>query len=323
MKAITHDRFGSADVLQVTETDRPQVGDAEVLVRVRAASIHPGDLVMMQGRPYVMRAMGFGLRRPRKQIPGFDVAGHVEAVGRRVTEFRPGDEVVGFCRGGLAEYVSADEQMLAPKPSGLTFEQAAAVPTSAITALQAVRDAGNVQPGHHVLINGASGGVGTFAVQVAKTLGAEVTGVCSTVNVELVRSIGADHVIDYTRDDFTRSTQRYHLVLDNVANRSLAECRAVLVPGGILIPNNGTSGGPWFGPLGRIVAAVVSSPFAPGHVRLFVAKESSAGLRSLTELIHAGQVTPVIDRTFPLDQAAQAMEYLAGGHARGKIVISI
>jgi NADPH:quinone reductase-like Zn-dependent oxidoreductase len=322
VKAIVQDRYGSADVLELREIDKPVMKDGEVLVRVHAAAIHAGDLLVMGGRPYLMRLMGFGLRRPRKRIPGFDVAGRVEAVGRSVTRFRPGDEVFGECSGALAEYVSTSERKLAVKPAGLTFEQAAAVTTSGVTALRGLRDAAKVQPGQHVLINGASGGVGTFAVQIAKTLGAEVTGVCGTGNVDLVRSIGADHVIDYTRQDFTRGAERYDVILDNVANHSLSACRRVLTPRGTLLPNNGTSGGRWTGTLGRILAAVALSPFLRQRLRPFVIFVGKDDLTALVELIEAGKVTPVIGRTYPLDEAPEAIRYLEQGHARGKVVIT-
>jgi NADPH:quinone reductase-like Zn-dependent oxidoreductase len=271
-----------------------------VLVRVRAAAVHPGDLFFTEGVPYVFR-IGYGLRGPRRKIPGFDVAGVAEAVGTKVKEkeLRPGDEVFG--NGTCAEHAAASEDALAPKPSGLTFEQAAAVPTTAVAALRGIRDAGSLQPGQRVLINGASGGVGTYAVQIAKALGAEVTGVCSTRNVDLVRSIGADHVIDYTQEDFTQGGPRYDLILDNVANHSLSDLRRTLTPEGILLPSSGSGGGRWFGPLGRIALASVLSPFIRKQGRPFVAVVKKVDLVHLTELIEAGKLTPVIDRTYPLN----------------------
>jgi len=322
MKAITYHRYGSPAVLQLQEIDRPVVDGSNVLVRVRAASIHPGDWLVMTGRPYILRLI-FGLPRPRKSIPGFDVAGQVEAVGAKVTELQPGDEVFGECDGSCAEYVSVREGSLALKPSNLTFEQAAAVPISGVAALRAVRDQAKVQPGQEVLINGASGGVGTFAVQIAKWLGADVTGVCSRRNVDLVRSIGADHVIDYAQEDFTQGEKRYDFILDNVGNHSLAALRRVLTPSGTLIPNNGTSGGRWIGPIGRTVKALVLSLFIRRQGRPFVAIPRNKDLVVLKELIEAGEVTPVIGRTYPLSETAEAMAHLGEGHARGKIVITV
>jgi NADPH:quinone reductase-like Zn-dependent oxidoreductase len=291
-----------------------------VLVRVRAAAVHPGDLFFTEGVPYVFR-IGYGLRGPRRKIPGFDVAGVAEAVGTKVKELRPGDEVFG--NGTCAEHTAASEDALAPKPSGLTFEQAAAVPTTAVAALRGIRDAGSLQPGQRVLINGASGGVGTYAVQIAKALGAEVTGVCSTRNVDLVRSIGADHVIDYTQEDFTQGGPRYDLILDNVANHSLSDLRRTLTPEGILLPSSGSGGGRWFGPLGRIALASVLSPFIRKQGRPFVAVVKKVDLVHLTELIEAGKLTPVIDRTYPLNNTPEAMSYVREGHARGKVVVTV
>jgi NADPH:quinone reductase-like Zn-dependent oxidoreductase len=303
MKAIVQDRYGSPDVLELREIDTPVPKHHEVLVRVRAAAVHPGDWLLMRGRPYLMR-LGTGLRGPRKRIPGFDVAGHVEAVGKGVTELQPGDEVFGEGKGSLAEYACAREDRLAAKPANLTFEQAAAAPVSALTALHALRDHGRVQPGQKVLINGASGGIGTFAVQIAKDL-------------------GADHVIDYTRDDFTRSGLQYDLILDNVANHSLSDCRRALTAKGMLIPNNGTSGGRWVGPLGRMGKAALLSPFVSQKLRSFLSTASTEDLLVLGGLIEAGKVTPVIDRTYPLSEAAEALGHVGAGHARGKVVISV
>lgn len=322
MKAIVQDTYGSPDVLRLRDVEAPRIKDDEMLVRVRAAAVHPGDLFFMEGVPYVFR-IGFGLRGPRRKIPGFDVAGVVETVGARVKDLRPGDEVFGNGKGTCAEYTAASEDALAPKPSGLTFEQAAAVPTSAVAALRGIRDAGNVQPGQEVLINGASGGVGTYAVQIAKALGAHVTGVCSTRNLDLVRSIGADHVIDYTEEDFTRGGPRYDLILDNVANHSLSDLRHALTPEGIVLPNSGSGGGRWFGPLGRVALASVLSPFVRKQGRPFVATVKSKDLVDLTELIEAGKLTPVIDGTYPLSETPEAMRYVAQGHARGKVVITV
>ena len=322
MKAIVQGKYGSPDALELRDIDEPAIKGDEVLVRVRAAAVHPGDLFFMEGVPYVFR-IGYGLRGPRRRIPGFDVAGVAEAVGAKVKDLRPGDEVFGNGNGTCAEYAAASEDALAPKPVGLTFEQAAAVPTSAVAALRGIRDAGNVQPGQTVLINGASGGVGTYAVQIAKALGADVTGVCSTRNVDLVRSIGADHVIDYTQEDFTQGGPRYDLILDNVANHSLSDLRRALTPKGILLPNSGSGGGRWFGPLGRIALASVLSPFIRKQGRPFLAVVKKVDLVDLTELIEAGKLTPIIDRTYPLNRTPEAMSYVRKRHARGKVVITV
>ena len=322
MKAIVQERYGSPDVLELREIDEPAVGDPDVLVRVRAAGLHAGDPFLLTGVPYVVR-LAFGLRKPRHGVPGRDVAGVVEAVGKEVTQFRPGDEVFGWCTTGvLAEYACAKESNFARKPANITFEQSAAVTVSATTALQALRDKGEVQSGHKVLIVGASGGVGTFAVQIAKSLGAEVTGVCSTRNVELVRSIGADHVIDYTKEDFTQSEQRYDVILDNAETHSLSECRRVLAPKGTYIPNRG-SGGRWIGPLGRIAKARVISLFVRQKLHPFLSKENNEDLVQLKELLESGKVTPVIDRTYALSESAEALAYVGEGHARGKVVIAV
>lgn len=322
MEAIVQDRYGSPDVLELRDIDEPEVKDDEVLVRVHAAAVHPGDQLFVRGLPYIIR-IGSGLLKPRKRVPGFDVAGRVEAVGKNATEFQPGDEVFGKCNGSCVEYVSVSEDSLALKPANLTFEQAAALTTSGVAALHALRDTGKVQPGQQVLINGASGGVGTFAVQIAKSLGAEVTGVCSTRNVDLVRSIGADHVIDYTQEDFTRSGQRYDFILDNVANHSLSDCRRALTARGTLVPNNGTSGGRWIGTVGRSFKALALSPFVRQRLRPFVSLPKKEDLVVLKEFIEAGKITPVIDRTYPLSEVPEAMRYLEKGHAQGKIVITV
>lgn len=323
MKAIVQDRYGPpGEVLALRETEAPAARDDEVLVRVHAAAIHPGDWMVVTGRPYLVRPM-FGLPAPRKKTPGFDVAGVVEAVGADVTELRPGDAVFGQCGGSCAEQVSVSPHRLAAKPSNLSFREAAACPLSGDTALRALRDAGRVRPGQKVLINGASGGVGTFAVQIAKSMGAEVTGVCSTRNVELVRSLGADHVVDYTREDFTRSEGRYDFILDNVGNRSMAACRRVVAPGGRFVPNNGTSGGRWVGTLGRTLAALALSAVLPRQGRPFVAMGAGADLLVLKGLLESGTVAPVIDRTYPLAEVPEAFRYLERGHARGKVVIAL
>ncbi len=333
MKAITFDRYGSPDVLQLQEIDKPVVKDGDVLVRVRAASANPYDWHMMTGRPYFMR-MQSGLLKPKINGLGADLAGQVEAVGKNVTRFRPGDEVFGEVDvevpgkpaleiGSFAEYVCVSEDSVEQKPANLTFEEAAAVPMAGFTALQGLRDIGQLQPGQKVLINGASGGVGTFAVQIAKSFGAEVTGVCSTRNVDMVRSIGADQVIDYTREDFTRSGQRYDLMLDNVGNRSLSECRRVLNPKGVYLLSFGRPDRRWLGPLVQLLGAVLLSPFVSQKLVTWVAKLSKEDLLVLKELIEAGKVTPVIDRTYPLNETPEAIRYLEEGHARGKVVITV
>jgi NADPH:quinone reductase-like Zn-dependent oxidoreductase len=323
MKAIAQDRYGPVDVLEVREVDRPASADDQVLVRVRAAGLHPGDWHMMTGTPYAMRLVT-GLRGPRMKIRGFDVAGHVEAVGRNVTRFQPGDEVFGWGTGTFAEYAAIPEKNLAPKPERLTFEQAAAVPTSAITALQAVRNRGQVGPGQRVLVIGAGGGIGSFAVQIAKADGAEVTGVCSTGKVELVRSIGADHVIDYTKEDFAAQGPRYDVILDIAGNRSLSHLRRALAPKGTLVFVGGEGGGPLVGDvMARGMKARVMSPFIGQRLRPLLALNRQRDLVTLAGLIEAGKVTPVIDRTYPLDKTPDAVRYLQGWHAKGKIVITV
>ncbi len=321
MKAIVHHRYGSPDVLEFRDVDNPAVGDDGVLVRVRAASVNPYDWHMMRGLPYVAR-LDAGLRAPKRQVPGIDLAGRVEAVGPNVTQFRPGDEVFGQSAGTFAEYVCARESGLAPKPTDLTFEQAAAIPCAAFTALQGLRDRGRIKPGQKVLINGAAGGVGTFAVQIAKSFGADVTGVCSTTNVEMVRSIGAEQVIDYTQEDFARSGVRYDLILDAVGNRSLSDYRRVLVPTGVLAIA-GAADGRWIAPLALPIKAVVLSRFASQDLVPFLAARRKDDLVLLTELIEARKVTPVIDRSYPLSEAAEAVRYLEKRHARGKVVITV
>lgn len=322
MQAIVNRKYGSPDDLRLEEIDKPTLGDDGVLVRVRAASLNPYDWHFMRGLPYVARPM-LGLRGPKKCIPGADVAGQVEAVGKNVTQCRPGDEVVGAGReGSLAEYVCGGENDFAPKPADLTFEQAAAIPMAGCTALQALRDSGRLQPGQTVLVNGAAGGVGTFAVQIAKALGGEVTGVCSTPNVDLVRSIGADQVVDYTREDFATSGRRYDVILDLVANRSLSDLRRALTPEGTLVLSGG-GGSRLLGPVGLILRARVRSRFVSQRLFSFLAQLGRDDLVVLTELIEAGKVRPVIDRTYPLGEAPEAIRYLETGHARGKIVITV
>lgn len=321
MKAIVHDTYGSPDVLKLKDVERPAVGPETVLIRVHAAAVNPADWHLTTGVPYFFRAVS-GLRTPRITIRGRDVAGTVEAVGENV-KLRPGDEVYGEVdAGSFAEYVCSSEDVVNPKPDNLTFEQAAAVPLAANTALQGLRDTGKVQPGQKVLINGASGGVGTFAVQIARSMGAEVTGVCSTRNVDMVRSIGADHVIDYTRQDFTRSGDYYDLIFDLVGNHPLPDCRRALTSDGMLILSAG-KGGRWFGPVGRIVKALAVSAFVGQKLVPLAAKRSQERLAALTDLIEAGKVTPVIDRTYPLSEVPEAIRYVGEGHAQGKTVITV
>ena len=319
MQAIVQDNYGSPEGLELRDIDKPDIGDHDVLVRVHAASIHVGDLILMAGTPYLMR-MATGLRKPKNQIPGTDVAGTVEAVGKDVQGLRPGDEVLGWCAGAFAEYARAPEHQLVKKPANLTFEQAAAVGVSATTALQLLRDDGHVQPGQKVLINGASGGVGTFAVQIAKAFGAEVTGVCSTTNVEMVRSIGADHVIDYTNEDFTKGGRRYDLILDNVGNHSMSTTRRALSPNGTLLSNGGGHSG---GKLGRVIKAAVVSMFVRQQGRPSVKSQNPADLQVLKELVEAGKVTPVIDGTYSLSKTPGALGHVGAGHARGTVVIAV
>ena len=323
MKAIVQDVYGTADVLELRDVVTPEVGDDEVLVRVHAAGVDRGVWHLMTGLPYLVRIAGVGLRRPKTKVRGSDVAGTVEAVGTRVTRFRPGDEVMGTCDGSFAEYAAAPEVKLAPKPAGLTFEQAAAVPVSGSTALQAVRDQGRIHDGDRVLILGASGGVGTFAVQLAKAFGGEVTGVCSTAKVDLVRSLGADHVVDYTRDDPTDRRRCYDLILDIGGNRPVPRLRRALTDRGTLVIVGGEGGGRWFGGLQRPARALVTSPFVRQRLRTFVAREHYEQLLVLTELVNAGRLTPVVDRTYPLSEAPEAIRYLESGHARGKVVVSV
>ena len=322
MKAMAQDRYGSAEVLELRDIDTPAIGDHEVLVRVRAAGVNPADWAIMSGLPYVARP-AYGLRKPKNSVRGTDVAGQVEAVGSAVTRFRPGDEVFGWCIGSFADYAAAAEDALALKPANVTFEQAASVPMAGLVALQAVRDRGNVQAGQKVLINGASGGIGTFAVQIAKSLGADVTGVCSPRNEELVRSIGADHVIDYTREDFTRSEQQYDFILDNVANHSLSDLRRALTPTGTLVPNGGAFDNHWFAGGGRVISAYVLTRFVSHKLRPFLVSFNLDDLTALNELIKAGKLTPVIDRTYPLSETPQAIDHVGQGHAQGKVAISV
>lgn len=323
METIVYHEYGSPDVLELEEIDKPTVEDTEVLVRVRAASVNPYDWHYMTGLPYLSR-LQFGLRHPRREVLGADFAGQVEVVGGEVTGIRSGDEVFGQVRaGGWAEYVSAPGEWVALKPADLTFEQAAAVPMAGLTALQGLRDAGRIESGQKVLINGASGGVGTFAVQLARHFGADVTGVCSTRNLELVGSLGANEVIDYTTSDFVAGEVRYDLIFDLVGNRSPLECRKALTRKGRYIASFGQPEKRVLGPLGQLTGMFILSPFVSQKLTTFVQKPSADGLRFLAELIEAGELTPVIDRSYPFDRTAEAMDYLEEGHARGKVVITL
>jgi len=319
MKAVIQDTYGSPEVMELRDIDKPEIGDNEVLIGVRAAGVNPADWAIMSGFPYVARPV-YGLRKPKHATRGTDVAGTVEAVGSGVTRFRPGDEVFGSADGSYADYASASEDTLAKKPANLTFEQAATVPMAGLVALQALR---NVKAGQKVLINGASGGIGTFAVQIAKSLGAHVTGVCSTGNVDMVRSIGADQVIDYTKEDFTQGAQRYDLILDNVSNHSLSELRGALTPTGTLVPNGGRFDKRWLASGGRVISAHVIFRFVSQSLRTFVISTKHEDLVVLKDLIEAGKVTPVIDRTYPLSETAQALGHVGRGHARGKTAITV
>jgi NADPH:quinone reductase-like Zn-dependent oxidoreductase len=320
MKAIRYYQYGSPDVLQLVEAEMPAITDDRVLVRVRAASPNPYDWHFMRGKPWLMR-LQTGLLKPKDNRLGVDFAGVVETVGKNITQFRPGDEVFGGVGGAFAEYASVSEQSLAPKPTNLTFEQAASVPMVGYTALQALRDNGQLQPGQKVLINGASGGVGTFAVQIAKSFGAEVTGVCSSANVDMVRSIGADHVIDYNREDFTRSGLHYDLMLDIVGNRALSECRGVLSPGGryVVIGGDGDRGGV----LIRLLKVVVYSRFVSHEMTAMMAKPRQQDLLFLKNLVESEKLTPVIDRHYSLSEIPEAVRYLETKRARGKIAITV
>jgi NADPH:quinone reductase-like Zn-dependent oxidoreductase len=325
MKAIVQDRYGTSEVLELRNIDKPVIGDNEVLIRVRAAAVNPGDWAIMGGLPYIARPV-YGMGKPKNRVRGTDVAGEVEAVGASVTRFRPGDEVFGSSKqlgGAFAEYAAVSQDALAPKPANLTFEQAAAVPMAGYVALQALRDHGKVQAGQKVLVNGASGGIGTFAVQIAKSLGAEVTGVTSTRNVDLVRSIGADHVIDYTKEDFTRTGQHYDFILDNVANHSLSDLRRALAPRGMLVPNGGGFDHRWVASGGRLISAKLSFAFVSQRLATFIVSPNQENLVVLTGLIETGKVTPVIDRAYPLSEAGQALDHVGGGHARGKVVVTV
>jgi len=322
MKAIVQDTYGSPDVLELSDIDKPVVEHDDVLVRVHAAGVDRGVWHLMTGLPYLVR-LGFGLRKPKSRVRGLDVAGRVEEVGKDVNRFQPGDEVFGTCDGSFAEYALAKEDDLVSKPAKLSFEQAAALPTSATTALRGLRDAGRVEPGQKVVILGASGGVGTFAVQIAKALGAEVSGVCSTSKTDLVQSIGADHAIDYTREDFADGRRCYDVILDVAGNRSLSHLRRALTPQGTLVIIGGEEGGRWFGGVDRQLRALMLSPFVRQKLKAPIYMTRKEDLQALKELVEAGKVTPVIHKTYPLSQVPEAMRHLEEGHARGKIVITV
>ena len=323
MRAIVQDRYGSADVLRLERVARPQIAEDEVLVHVRAAGLDRGTWHMMAGQPYLLRVLGFGFRAPKNPVPGLDVAGTVATVGSAVTRFTTGDEVFGISRGSFAEYAAVREDKLSRKPANLTFDQSAVVPISAGTALQALTDAGKIEPKQRVLIIGASGGVGSYAVQLAKAFGAEVTGVCSTPKLDVVRSLGADHVLDYTRQDFADGTIRYDLIIDIAGNASLSRLRSALTQTGTLVIVGGEEGGRWTGGFGRSLRAPLLSPFVPQRLTMLASKERASDQERLTPLIESGQVTPSIDSTYSLDRVPEAMRHLKAGNVRGKIVITI
>jgi NADPH:quinone reductase-like Zn-dependent oxidoreductase len=324
MQAIIQDHYGEArDVLRLEEIGRPVIGEGEVLLRVHAAGVDRGVWHLMTGLPYPVRLAGYGVRAPKTRVRGREVAGRVEAVGQAVTTLQAGDEVFGICEGSFAEYAPARPDKLAPKPVNLTFEQAAAVPVSALTALQAVRDHGHVQAGQKVLVIGASGGVGAFAVQIAKALGADVTGVCSTAKADMVRSIGADHVIDYTLADIADGKHRYDVILDTGGNRTLKQLRRALTPRGTLVIVGGETGGRWLGGFDRGLRAPLLSLFVRQKLGTFICSENAEDLLVLAELIESGKVTPIIDRTYPLKETPAAIGYLQAGHARGKVVVNV
>jgi NADPH:quinone reductase-like Zn-dependent oxidoreductase len=323
VKAIVQDRFGSPDVLQLADTGLPEAGAGDVLVRVHAAALNPADWHILRGDPLVARLMGVGLTKPKARVAGIDAAGVVEAAGSDVRGLRTGDEVLGFCRGAFAEYACAAADMVVPKPAGLTFEQAAAVPVAATTALRGIREVGGVTAGQRVLVTGAGGGVGTYAVQIAAALGAEVTGVCSTRNVELVRSIGAAHVIDYTTGDFTDGRTHYDLIFDNVSSLPLSRLRQALTPKGTLVLNGGGSPGHVFGPVAGILRAVVANAFVSQRLRPLPTRQNQEELLAVTRLIEDGKLTPVVDRTYPLANTAEGLRHVEQGHARGKAIVTV
>jgi NADPH:quinone reductase-like Zn-dependent oxidoreductase len=323
MRAIVQDRFGPPDVLQLADTGLPEVGADDVLVRVHAAALNPADWHILRGDPLVARLMGVGLTKPKARVAGIDAAGVVETAGANVRGLRNGEEVLGFCRGAFAEYACAAADMVVPKPAKLSFEQAAAVPVAATTALRGIRDVGQVKAGQQVLVNGAGGGVGTYAVQIAAALGAEVTGVCSTRNVELVRSLGAAHVVDYTREDFTGGRSQYDVILDNVSDLPLTRLRRALAPKGILVLNGGGSPGHVFGPVAGILRAVVANAFVSQRLRPLPSRQNRAELLAVTGLIEAGKLMPVVDRTYPLADTVEGLRTVEEGHTRGKVVVTV
>ncbi|MDH5676094.1 MAG: NAD(P)-dependent alcohol dehydrogenase [Myxococcales bacterium] len=321
MRAAVFDRYGPVDAVQLAQVARPQPQDDAVLVRVVAAGLHAGDCFCVRGEPFPVRLM-MGLRKPKVGIPGFDLAGRVEAVGPKVTRFKPGDEVFGAGMGSCAEYASVREQELALKPASLDFEQAAALTTSGLAALHALRDVAKLERGQKLLIIGAAGGVGHFAVQIAKAMGAEVTGVCSTRNTAWVRELGADRVIDYTKEDFTQGGPRYDAIVDNVENRSLSECRSALTPNGTLILNSGTGAG-GLGLLRRLLAPLLISPFVRQNLRRYLSVPKHEDLLALAEMAQAGTLRAAVEKVFPLAQTVQALRHLETGHSRGKVVVRI
>ena len=324
MKAIVQERFGPPDSLQLVDTQTPEIGPSDVLLKVHAAAVNPYDWHMLRGDPRIARLMGgVGVTRPKARIAGVDVAGRVEEVGADVRGLQPGDEVFGTCRGAFAEYAAADAALVVPKPAGLSFEQAAALPMAAVTALHAIRDRGRVHSGQRVLVNGAAGGVGTFAVQIAAALGAEVTGVCSARKGDLVRSIGAAQVIDYASEDFADSSVRYDLILDNVGNRKIRDLRRAVTPTGMVLVNGGGSPGHVIGAVGSIVGAVVVNLFVRQRIAFVPTKQTRDDLLAVAQLVDAGTLRPVIDRTYPLADTAAALRYIEAGHAGGKVVITV
>ncbi|MBT2447666.1 NAD(P)-dependent alcohol dehydrogenase [Streptomyces sp. ISL-43] len=322
MKAIVQDTYGSSDVLELRDVETPKPGRGEVLIAVRAAAVDAGVWHLMSGRPYLLRLMGFGLRAPKVPVRGREVAGVVESVGEGVTAFRPGDEVFGICEGSFADYASARQDKLAHKPAGLPLEEAAALPMSGLTALQALRDAGRVRPGQRVLVIGAAGGVGTFAVQLAKAYGAHVTGVCSTTKTELVRSLGADEVIDYTREEFADGVRHYDLILDTAGNRTLSHLRRALTPRGTLVLIGGEGGGRWLGGVDRVLRAALLNPFVRHGLKGFISAERQSDLEVLKGHVEDGTLSPAVQRTCRLADAPEAIDRLHRGEARGKILIT-
>jgi NADPH:quinone reductase-like Zn-dependent oxidoreductase len=323
MKAIVHQSYGPADLLELRDVDRPQIAEDEVLVRVRAAGLDRGVWHVMTGLPYPIRLAGYGLRAPKFPVLGMDLAGVVEQVGNDVTRLQPGDEVFGIGKGAYAEYARAPESKLAPKPANLSFEQAAVIAVSGLPALQGLRDHGKLRPGQSVLIIGASGGVGTYAVQLAKAFGAQVSAVCSTAKVDMVRSIGADRVIDYRQEDFAQAQQRYDVILDMGGNASLSRLRRALAPKGTLVIGGGETGGRWLGGTDRQIRAILLSRFVSQKLGTFISRENHEDMIVLKELIEAGKVTPVVDRSYPLSEVPAAIRYLEQGRASGKVVIAV